>query len=450
MSSPRTQLELDVRSDGDVLAARRRVRDLAALLHLEDDAQTRLTTATSEILGAGVAHGGVHLALGLLRAERSTAIQVTVSGVAHAAVVAPDGATAGLDLEALGRLVDRVETRDAGGTATLRLTLQLPPGGWVPPDEDLERALQPGTEPTPAMLADEDLRELRRQNGELLKALAKLRERQEALVVVNRELADTNRAISQLYEELDAQAEDLRAAGERNRMLVSTMAHELRTPLYAIEGIVEAVRAERGTALDEDLERDLGTIHATVGEALSFVNDQLDLSRMVAGHTTVRRTDVDVRELLGALRGMLRQMPRAEGVAFVIEEPEGLPTVSTDAAKLSQILRNLVSNALKFTPDGEVRVRATLLPDSEELAIAVVDTGIGMSDDELARAFQAFTQFTADGGFTRVRGTGLGLALSQGLAQLLGGRLDVDSTLGTGSTFTVVVPVHPPPASAAT
>jgi signal transduction histidine kinase len=416
------------------------VRELAALFHLDEDAQTRLTTATSEVLGAGVAHGGVRLALGLLRSERVTAVQVTVSELAHAAVVGGERGP-GLDLETLGRLVDRVETRDAGPSATLRLSLQLPPGGWVPPDADLARALRPSAVAGAAsQLDDEDLRELRRQNGELLKALSALRERQEALKLVNRELADTNRAISQLYEELDAQAEDLRAAGERNRMLVSTMAHELRTPLYAIEGIVEAVRSERGDGLDAGLEHDLGTI----GEALTLVNDQLDLARMVAGHTAVRRGPVDVVELLGALRGMLRQMPRADGVAFVVEEPEGLPPVSTDAAKLSQILRNLVSNALKFTPAGEVRVTAALRPGSEELVVTVRDTGIGMSEEELARAHQAFTQFVDEGGVTPMRGTGLGLALSQGLAELLGGRLEAESAPGEGSTFSVVIPVHPP------
>lgn len=331
-STTRTLLELEIVADGDVLGARRRVRELATLFHLDEEAQTRLTTATSEVLGAGIAHGPVRLALGLLRAERVTAVQVTVSELAHGALLPADGRPSDLDLDLLGRLVDRVETRDSGGSATVRLTLQLPPGGWVPPDAELERALhQPAVRP--AVPGDEDLGELRRQNGELLRALSTLRERQETLVQVNRELADTNRAISQLYDELDVQAADLRAAGERNRMLVSTMAHELRTPLYAIEGIVEAVRAERGPGLDGDLERDLGTIGSTIGEALTLVNDQLDLARMVAGHSTVRRADVDVVELLGALRGMLRQMPRAEGVAFVVEEPHDLPPVATDAAK---------------------------------------------------------------------------------------------------------------------
>lgn len=449
MSSARTLLELEIASDGDVLEARRRVRELAALIHLDDDAQTRLTTAAAEVFAAGVAEGGVRAELALLRAERSTSILVTVSELSHRAVVGPEGLGDGLDLDALGELVDRVETRDAGGTATLRLSLQLPPAAWVPPDDELERALRPLLDRTPTMLADADLQELRRHNGALVRALAGLRQRQEALVQVNRELADTNRAIQQLYDELDSQAEDLRAAGERNRMLLSTMAHELRTPLYAIEGIVEAVRAERGTGLDQDLDRDLGTIGSTIGEALTLVNDQLDLSRMVAGHTAVRRSDIDVADLLGGLRGMLRQMPRADGVAFVVEEPDGLPPISTDGPKLSQILRNLVSNALKFTPEGEVRVRAAVRVPSEELAITVADTGIGMSEDELARAFKAFTQFADEGGVTRVRGTGLGLALSQGLAQLLGGRLEVDSQLGEGSTFTVVLPLHPPPVAAA-
>jgi CheY-like chemotaxis protein len=159
-----------------------------------------------------------------------------------------------------------------------------------------------------------------------------------------------------------------------------------------------------------------------------------------AGKTVLRPTECEVDKLFGALRGMLRPLLLNETVALVFEHPDNLPPIFTDEGKLSQILRNLISNALKFTEHGEVRVSAAPGPDGT-ITFAVSDTGIGIAPEDQARIFEEFAQ--VEHRLQRnVKGTGLGLSLSRRLAELLGGTLSVDSTPGVGSTFTVAMPTE--------
>jgi CheY-like chemotaxis protein len=153
----------------------------------------------------------------------------------------------------------------------------------------------------------------------------------------------------------------------------------------------------------------------------------------------VRPTEFEVGDLFGALRGMLRPLLAGELVALVFDEPQGVPTLQTDEAKVSQILRNFISNALKFTERGEVRVSCVYSPDDRTVRFEVTDTGIGIAPDDQERIFLEFTQLDSPAQ-RRVRGTGLGLPLSRKLAELLGGQLGVTSTLGAGSTFFAIIP----------
>jgi CheY-like chemotaxis protein/two-component sensor histidine kinase len=171
-----------------------------------------------------------------------------------------------------------------------------------------------------------------------------------------------------------------------------------------------------------------------------LVNDLLDLAKVEAGKTVVRAVDFDVDHLFGALRGMLRPLLVNDSVALVFEDAPELPALRTDEAKVSQILRNFVSNALKFTERGEIRVSARVLPEESAIAFSVADTGIGIAPEDQERIFLEFTQI--DSPIQRkVHGTGLGLPLCRRLAELLGGRVGVESTPGVGSTFVAVVPM---------
>src|SRR5262249_13058754 len=158
------------------------------------------------------------------------------------------------------------------------------------------------------------------------------------------------------------------------------------------------------------------------------------LAKIEAGKTIVRPVEFDVQELFSALRGMLRPLLVTETVNLIFEEPTGIPILSTDEGKLSQILRNFISNALKFTERGEVRVSAAFTPDGEAVIFSVADTGIGIAPEDQDTIFLEFTQLE-NPLQKKVKGTGLGLPLCKRLAELLGGRVLVTSTVGIGSTF---------------
>jgi signal transduction histidine kinase/DNA-binding response OmpR family regulator len=284
------------------------------------------------------------------------------------------------------------------------------------------------------------VQEIQQQNQELLLALAELQKRQEELVRLNQELEDTNRGVVALYAELDEKADHLRRADELKSRFLSNMTHEFRTPVNSILALTDLLEQQR----DGDRRTrppELAYIRKSAEQLSELVNDLLDLAKVEAGKTAVRPEDFEVANLFGALRGMLRPLLVNRSVALVFEEPEGLPPLHTDEAKVSQILRNFISNALKFTERGEVRVAAALDADRREVIFTVADTGIGVAPEDLDRIFEEFVQVEhrLQKG---VKGTGLGLPLSKRLAELLGGRVSVTSEPEIGSKFSVAVPVE--------
>jgi CheY-like chemotaxis protein/two-component sensor histidine kinase len=184
----------------------------------------------------------------------------------------------------------------------------------------------------------------------------------------------------------------------------------------------------------------VGYIRQAAEDLAELVNDLLDLAKVEAGKIVIRAADFDVRDLFAALRGMLRPLLLNQSVNLIFEEAEGLPLMHTDEGKVSQILRNLLSNALKFTERGEIRVSARPAGDGM-IAFSVADTGIGIAAEDQQRIFEEFGQLE-NPVQRRVRGTGLGLPLVRRLATLLGGAVALESTPGVGSTFTTTIPVR--------
>jgi signal transduction histidine kinase/CheY-like chemotaxis protein len=283
------------------------------------------------------------------------------------------------------------------------------------------------------------LEELRLRQAELARANEELQERGAALAQLNRELEDTNRGVVALYAELDEKADFLRRASEMKSRFLSNMSHEFRTPLNAITGLARLLLDRTDGDLTPEQDKQVTLIRRAAEDLTELVNDLLDLAKVEAGKVTVRPSEFDVADLFGALRGMLRPLLASNsGIALVFEEPAGLPLLQTDESKVSQILRNFISNALKFTERGEVRVSARPGPD-DAVVFAVADTGIGIAPEDQERIFEEFAQVeSARQKF--VKGTGLGLPLVRRLADLLGGRLELTSTPGVGSTFSAVLP----------
>lgn len=451
----------ELRFEQDLVQVRQRARQIAALLGFETQDQTRIATAVSEVARNAFEYGGggrVEFAVvtlsrssrggiepgyrGLPTAQSAMVIRIQDSGRGIAdlpAILAGEyRSVTGMGLGIIGakRLMDDFEIDSVRGQGTrVRMSKTLPPTAPPVTPQVLARV---GTELTRTAAAS-PLSEVMRQNQELLQSLEALRARQAEIERLNRELEDTNRGVVALYTELDEKAGYLQRAAELKTSFLSNMSHEFRTPLNAVLSLSQILLDRTDGDLSGEQEKQVNFIRKAALDLSELVNDLLDLARVEAGKVVIRPTEFSIKDLFGALRGMLRPLlAHNSSVSLVFEEEEGLEPLVSDEGKVSQILRNLISNALKFTERGEVRVSAARGTDGK-IVFAVTDTGIGIAPEDQERIFEEFVQI--EGPIQRrVKGTGLGLPLSRKLAELLGGRLWLQSRPGFGSTFWATIP----------
>jgi len=258
------------------------------------------------------------------------------------------------------------------------------------------------------------------------------------------ELDETNQGVLALYAELDIQAEQLRHASDLKSRFLSYMSHEFRSPLGAILSMTRLLEDEIDGPLQDEQRRQVRFVSGAARELTEMVDDLLDLAKIEAGRITISPAWFDMMDLFSALRGMFRPIADGSQVNLVFDELPALPMLYTDDKKLAQILRNYISNALKFTQHGEVRVHVALEADTPGLVrFSVTDTGIGIPAELHGNLFEDFAQIDSPLQ-KRLRGTGLGLSLCKRFAALLGGEVGMTSTPGVGSCFYVVLPVSLP------
>ncbi|BAP80803.1 sensor histidine kinase/response regulator [Pseudomonas sp. MT-1] len=242
------------------------------------------------------------------------------------------------------------------------------------------------------------------------------------------------------------QANELMVANRYKSEFLANMSHELRTPLNSILILSDQLRQNAASNLTEKQVRHADIIHRAGHDLLQLINDVLDLAKIEAGHMQIKSEPLDLGELLAELVANLEPMAAQNGLTLKARIDEGVPaSLVSDRARLQQILRNLITNALKFTEHGSVDIhvssqQAESAVDTEMLQICVTDTGIGIAEDQHERIFQAFQQI--DGSISRqYGGTGLGLAIARQLAEVLGGGIRLKSAPGQGSSFTVELPL---------
>ena len=444
-------LALPIRDEHDVVAARQRARQIAVQLGFDSQDQTRIATAVSEIARNAYRYAGggrVDFVLEGKTAPQVLAIGVRDEGPGIADLPRIDAgqyrSSTGMGLGIVGarRLMDQVHITSTSRGTSVWLRKMLPAKAPFVPREGLFRIVDTLVEQAPHT----PLEELQQQNQELVRALDDLRTRQEELRRLNRELEDTNRGVVALYAELDEKADHLRRADEMKSRFLSNMSHEFRTPLNSVLALAGLLLSRADGPLTPEQDRQVGYIRKAAEDLSELVNDLLDLAKVEAGKIVVHPGEFSVGNLFGALRGMLRPLLVNESVALVFEAPDDLPAMVTDESKVSQILRNFISNALKFTEHGEVRVRAAAAPDGHAVVFSVADTGIGIAKEDQDRIFEEFTQLEHPAQ-RKVRGTGLGLPLTRKLAELLGGRIELQSEPGVGSTFSATIPLVYPGAA---
>lgn len=276
-------------------------------------------------------------------------------------------------------------------------------------------------------------------NDDVATLRATLEARTLELESLRAELEETNRGVLALYSELDVQAEQLRQATELKSRFLAYMSHEFRTPIVAIQSITRLLIDRVDGPLTSEQERQVTFVRDTAAEFAEMVNDLLDLARLEAGRVDVSPAWFDMVALFDALRGMFKPVLTNPELSLIFEEPHDIPKLFSDDRKVSHILRNFISNALKFTPGGEVRVSARS-DDPATITFSVRDTGIGIPAEAHAAVFQDFVQIDSPLQ-RRYRGSGLGLALSKRLAEVLGGSVGFESEVGVGSRFYVTLPV---------
>ena len=289
---------------------------------------------------------------------------------------------------------------------------------------------------------------------ELQQTNAELQEKARLLAYQNQEVERKNTEVEQARQDLEEKADQLARTSKYKSEFLANMSHELRTPLNSLLILSDQLCQNRDGNLTERQVEFSKTIHASGNDLLTLINDILDLAKIESGTVAVDVVELRFDDLYHYVNRTFRHIAEQKSLAFEVSIDPRLPaTIVTDAKRLQQILQNLLSNAFKFTKQGEVALTVELAeegwhPDTVELsqapavvAFVVSDTGIGISEDKQSIIFEAFQQ--ADGSTSRkYGGTGLGLAISRELSRLLGGEIRLVSSLGQGSSFALYLPLN--------
>jgi len=245
---------------------------------------------------------------------------------------------------------------------------------------------------------------------------------------------------ARLFSEIEDKSRQLESASEHKSQFLASMSHELRTPLNAIIGLTEMMVSNAARFGTEKALEPLRRVNAAGTHLLSLINEILDLSKIEAGKLELNPEPVNLARLIDEVIGTAGQLAEKNQNRLIVETQENVGALTADSLRLKQILLNLLSNACKFTKEGEVALRVRKVADGRDwVELAVADSGIGMTAEQQAKLFQDFTQadsLTA----RRYGGTGLGLAISRKLARMMGGDVTVTSEPGKGSVFTVRLP----------
>jgi len=404
---------IPISTTASIVEARSKVRAALLAFSAPEIRATRIATATAHILRAAHPFHEI-IDVDLIVREEIGRLRWSIIIAPLTGVEIPEVALAFFD-----------DITHLGDSAELTVALD---GVTAPPG-----AIHRGTEIVTEKTRDQLLSEIQEQNRALENAKGQLE-------------ATVKERTSELESALDELVVQREAADEANRAksaFLANMSHELRTPMNAIIGYTEMLIEEAEEEELNDFIPDLEKVRVSGTHLLSLINDVLDLSKIEAGRMDLFIETTELKTVLDGVTATAHQLFEKNDNTFVLETGDDLGTVDTDTTKLRQVLLNLLSNAAKFTSAGTVtlRVEHTANPAGDRISFAVSDTGIGIPPDKLAAVFEEFSQ--ADESTTRdFGGTGLGLALTRQLCEMMGGTITLDSELGVGSTFTVDLPTH--------
>ncbi|GLY50594.1 ATP-binding protein [Lentzea sp. NBRC 102530] len=430
-------LRLVVGEEPDVFLLRQRGRQVAASVGLDGQDQIRVATALSD-LGRELVRQEVSTTA-VFRLRRAPVAALLVELTWHAPVTA-----AGPGWDTARRLMNEMLTTSTGVTLVKHVPRAVVPDGALLDD------LRDSTGTTA-------LDELRTQNQELLETLEHLEAKSKELERLNAELEETNRGVVALYQELsdeleqtnqgvvalyaelDAKSAELREAAAARIRFWSNISHELRGPINSVVGLTRLLGGPGGDPMTDDQRHHVDLINESAATLLALVNELLDTAKAESGSLQPRPAPVALDYVISQLRSAVRPLLRSGDVKLVVDETPALPPLVTDETMLVRILRNVLSNAVKFTKRGEIRFTAEAGPGPDEVRFVVVDTGIGIPAGEQTRVFEEFYQ-VPNALQVGAGGTGLGLSYARKLAEILGGTLTLSSTPGVGTEVVLTLP----------
>jgi signal transduction histidine kinase len=456
MSAGRGELlRLKIGGEQDVFLARQRGREVAALAGLDKQDQVRVATSLSELSRELTTLSTPATVVMSLDAGPPPALLISAEWTGQLARArGPDQLAAVEGIAAAARLLDActVAWQERGGTVALTKRLPSSTAPLTPTRISEIRETLRQSRPGNALDA------LRSQNQDLLQTLDQLKTEQENLLLVNAELEETNRGVLALhaelseeleqtnrgvvalYAELDEASTRLREASESKTRFWANVSHELRTPLNSVLGLARLLLDPGSEPLSGEQRYQVEMIRESGAILLALVNELLDVAKAESGHIEANIVPTDLAAVFEELRAALRGLAAAPEVTLIVEPPDLPGPVATDPALLGRIVRNLISNGLKFTERGEVRCRTRVDLATDSLEIVVSDTGIGIPPEHQRRVFEEFYQVPGRLQAT-AGGTGLGLPYARRLAGILGGDMVLTSEPGRGTTVTVRLPL---------
>jgi signal transduction histidine kinase len=452
-------LRLRIAGEQDVFLARQRGREVAALAGLDKQDQVRVATSLSELSRELTSLATPATITMSLSAGPPPSLMINAEWAGHLPRAAGREELAAVEgIAAAARLVDTcaVQWQERGGTVAL--TKRLPSGSKplttirIAEMRDTLRHSRPGNALDALRSQNHDLlqtlEDLQTQQQDLIRVNAELEETNRGVLALHAELSDeleqTNRGVVALYAELDQASTQLREASESKTRFWANVSHELRTPLNSVLGLSRLLLDANSEPLSGEQRYQVEMIRDSGAILLALVNELLDVAKAESGRIEAAFVPTDLAAVFDELRAALRPIATMPGVALIVERPDTPPLIRTDSALLGRIVRNLISNGIKFTERGEVRCRARADVAADTLEIVVSDTGIGIAPEHQRRVFEEFYQVPGRLQVT-AGGTGLGLPYARRLAGILGGTLELSSAPGRGTTVTLLLPLNPHP-----
>jgi signal transduction histidine kinase/CheY-like chemotaxis protein len=437
---------LAIKKEGDIVKVRQAVKHLCFWLDFDRMEGIRVATAASELTRTLLEYvSGGEVTLELKQSKKLSALKLVFEGKSSDSKKIKElvefGGSQGVEsgISSAKKLMDEFKIdKPTGKGILITLTKQMPVG-----KDFSKKTINKIKDDFTGLSEESALESLKSQNEELVEVLDQLKEKNTQLENLNYELEASNKSIIQLYHELDLKNEELDRKSENKTRFLRAFGHETRTPINSVLTLAKLLEKRMDGELTSGQEKQVRMIRESAEHMLSVVSGLLDLSRIEAGIMEVKSRQFIVKDLFNNVSSTVAPLAEEKGLALTLECKKGLPELNTDIKLITQVLLNLLGNAIKYSEKGEIVALAEPVSrgnGAEAVKFSVSDTGIGIREDKIETIFEEFKQVHDK--HYKSKGTGLGLSIAKTIVRRLGGSgIEVKSEIGKGSTFSFTLPL---------